>query len=254
METCRYDFANILFAGPCNLRCPHCIGRQLDPALSPSNLGEFPPRNLDTFVETLLRCQVHEVVLTGTTTDPQLYRHEARLIAHLRAALPGVRLSLHTNGQLALAKMEVWNLYDRVTISFPSFDSAVYERMTGSHRVPDLAAIVARSRIPVKVSCLVDEPNAGSLAELLAGCQAIGIRRLVLRRLYGDRRHWTLPPVLVPTGAYRGNAVYDFHGMEVTWWEFESTTSTSLNLFSSGLISSEYLLARAAPTRSCKSS
>ncbi len=254
METHPYDFANILFAGPCNLRCPHCIGRQLDPALSPANLDEFPPRNLDAFVGMLRRFQVRQVVLTGTDTDPQLYHHEARLIAHLRAALPGVRLSLHTNGQLALAKMEVWNLYDRVTVSFPSFDSAVYERMAGSRRVPDLATIVARSRIPVKVSCLLDEPNVGGLTELLTGCHAIGIRRLVLRRLYGDRRRWTLPPVLVPTGVYRGNRVYDFHGMEVTWWEFESTTSTSLNLFSSGLISSEYLLARAAPTCSCKSS
>ncbi len=248
MVTRPYDFANILFAGPCNLHCPHCIGRQLDPALSPDNLDEFPPRNLDTFIEELRRHEVHQVVLTGTTTDPQLYRHEVRLIAHLRNALPGVQLALHTNGQRALSKIQAWNLYDRVTLSFPSFDPAVYEQMTGSRRVPNLAAILARSRIPVKVSCLVDEPNASSLADLLSGCHTAGVRRLVLRRLYGDRRRWALPPILVPTGSYRGNAVYDFHGMEVTWWEFESTTSTSLNLFSNGLISSEYLLAQATPT------
>ena len=47
----RYDFANLLFAGPCNARCPFCIGRQIDPRLSVNNLREFPPRNLDRFVD-----------------------------------------------------------------------------------------------------------------------------------------------------------------------------------------------------------
>jgi hypothetical protein len=32
-----YDFANVLFAEPCNLRCPTCIGRQVDPALNRDN-------------------------------------------------------------------------------------------------------------------------------------------------------------------------------------------------------------------------
>jgi len=32
--------------------------------------------------------------------------------------------------------------------------------------------------------------------------------------------------------------------MEVTWWNFERASSTSLNLFSDGSISAEYLLTR----------
>ena len=76
----RYDFANILFAGPCNLRCPYCIGRQVNPALNRNNLKEFPLRNLETFAALVQQHQISEVVFTGTTTDPQLYRYEVHLL------------------------------------------------------------------------------------------------------------------------------------------------------------------------------
>lgn len=242
----KYDFANILFAGPCNLRCPTCIGKQIDPALNRDNLDEFPPRNLETFVALLRRHDVRQVVFTGTTTDPQLYRHEARLIRWLRGQLPEVQLSLHTNGQLALKKMDAFNLYDRVALSLPSFDPAVYEKMTGSPLVPDLATIVQAARVPVKVSYVIDEYNVGRLDQFLARCREIGIRRVVLRQLYGDTRRWRLPSWLRRVGEYRHNPVYDYGGIEVTYWCFDATTSTSLNLFGDGTISAEYLLARAA--------
>ncbi len=46
-------------------------------------------------------------------------------------------------------------------------------------------------------------------------------------------------------GNYRGNPVYDYSGMEVTYWNFDHSESTSINLFSTGVISEEYLLAKA---------
>jgi molybdenum cofactor biosynthesis enzyme MoaA len=241
-----YDFANILFAGPCNLRCPTCIGRQVDPALNRDNLDEFPPRNLETFVALLRRHGVRQIVFTGTTSDPQIYRHEARLVHWLREQSPGIQLSLHTNGQLALKKMDAFNLYDRVALSLPAFDPDTYEKMTGSRRVPDLAAIVQAARVPVKVSCVIDEHNVGQLDAFLARCREIGVRRVVLRQLYGDTRRWSLPSRLRRVGEYRHNPVYDYRGMEVTYWRFDATTSTSLNLFSDGTISDKYLLTLAA--------
>lgn len=244
-----YDFANILFAGPCNLRCPYCIGLQLDPALNRDNLDEFPVRNLEPFVELLRRYRVDQVVFTGTNTDPQLYRHEARMIDWLREQLPQAQLSLHTNGQLALAKMDVFNRYDRVSLSFPSFEPDIYERMSGSRRVPDVAAIVEAARVPVKVSCVVTEDNVGRMAAFLARCREIGIQRVVLRRPYGDQGHWRIPDEtkslgLTPVTTYRANPVYDYHGLKITLWHFHGTTSTSLNLFSDGTISTEYLLSK----------
>jgi molybdenum cofactor biosynthesis enzyme MoaA len=240
-----YDFANILFAGPCNLRCPYCIGKQVEPALNRDNLDEFPLRNAGAFVTLLRRHHVRQVVLTGTTTDPQLYRYEAQLVQWLRGQLPQARLSLHTNGQLALEKVDILNLYDRVSLSFPSFDPDTYEKMTGSRRVPDLRAIVRSARVPVKVSCVIDEHNAGQADAFLACCREIGVRRVVLRQLYGDHRRWDLLSHRSPVRTYRDNPVYDWDGMEVTWWDFGRTASTSLNLFSDGTISGEYLLAKA---------
>jgi MoaA/NifB/PqqE/SkfB family radical SAM enzyme len=247
MRTESYDFANILFAGPCNQRCPYCIGQQVDPALNRNNLDEFPLRNLAAFVALLRQHRVRQIVLTGTTTDPQLYRHEARLIHWLRQQVPEAQLSLHTNGQLALAKMEIFNLYDRATVSFPSFDPDTFEKMTGTHRMPDLAAIVRRASLPVKVSCIINEHNVNQVDEFLDRCRDIGVRRLVFRQLYGDTRQWGILSHLRPVAFYRDNPVYDHRGMEVTYWNFHHTSSTSLNLFSDGSISTEYLLTKPTP-------
>lgn len=258
-RTTHYDFANLLFAGPCNARCYFCIGRQIDPCLSVNNLHEYPPRNLERFVELICAHEIKQVVFTGTTTDPQLYRHEARLLDLLRHRLPtGTQMALHTNGRLALKKIDVLNQYDRVCISFPTFNPATYFKMMGAPGVPDLAQIVDRAQIPVKVSCVIDEHNLTELPDFLARCHALSIQRLVLRRLYGDQRSWDINTVLPPSstalcsaqkagrpcGDYRGNPVYDYDGMEVTLWNFDHCVCTSLNLFSSGAISGEYLLTK----------
>jgi hypothetical protein len=254
-----YDFANILFAGPCNQRCPTCIGHLIDPTLNEDNLQRFPLRNQRRFAALLRRYGVRQIVFTGTTTDPQLYQHEARLIGWFRQHVPGAQISLHTNGQLALNRTEVFHLYARATISYPSFDPDTFARISGTRRMPDLAAIVRTAHIPVKVSCLIGEENGDQVPELLARCHEIGVRRLVLRRQVLSRQDsssdWQLPlsltaiPGCTWRGVYRNNPVYDYRGMEVTCWDFCHTTSTALNLFSDGTISSAYRLTRAPAIR-----
>jgi MoaA/NifB/PqqE/SkfB family radical SAM enzyme len=255
----RYDFANILFAGPCNQRCPSCIGQYLDPALNRDNLDLFPLHNLELFVGLLRRHRVQQLVFTGTDTDPQLYHHEERLIRYVRRSLPGVHVSLHTNGQVALDK-STFDMYDRATISFPSFEPGTFHTITGTRRMPDLPAIVSRARIPIKVSCLLNERNAGEAGSYMERCREIGVQRLVFRREYrpscgetdafsGLREPYPREALAgcILCGTYRGNPVYDCQGMQVTFWSFERTTSTSLNLFADGTVSSQYLLARAVP-------
>ncbi|MFQ5578788.1 MAG: radical SAM protein, partial [Anaerolineae bacterium] len=245
-----FDFANILFGGPCNMRCPFCIGRRLDPALTPDNLRQYPPRNFDAFLALVRRHGITEITLTGTCTDPQLYRHEARLIRRLRRALPHAKLSLHTNGLLALKKMALFNRYDRVTVSCSSFDPAVHQKITGVPKMANLPEILRRATVPVKVSAIINEHTAGQVDEFLARCAAIGARRVALRRLYGDARRWDILPHLRPARYFRRNPVFNVFGMEVTVWNFQQTSTRALNLFSDGTISGEYLLASAAaPTR-----
>jgi hypothetical protein len=120
--------------------------------------------------------------------------------------------------------------------------------------VPDLAEIVREARIPAKVSCLVNEDNAGQIGTFLARCRAIGVRRVVLRRPYGEGEANGKDDPLrsiagcACRGTYRGNPVYVYGGeVEVTWWDFGQSTSRSLNLFGDGTISTDYLLARARP-------
>jgi hypothetical protein len=143
---------------------------------------------------------------------------------------------------LALKKLDVFNQYDRACISFPSFIPEIYEKMMGSRHVPDLEEIIARATIPVKVSCVINEHNLGQIDEFLARSRRIGVRRLVLRKLYGERRAW---PILAGTPVksyYRNNPVYDIGGMEVTYWDFDRAASTSINLFADGTIGTSYLL------------
>jgi pyruvate-formate lyase-activating enzyme len=239
----RYDFANILFAGPCNRFCPWCIGKKLPERVNFSNLGVRPLRNLEGFIARVNEERVPEVVFTGTTTDPHLYRYEGELLEELRLRLhPEARISIHTNGVLTLAKLSIFNLYDRATISFPSFDSATYETLMGSRHVPDLAGILERATIPVKVSAVVNEHHEPGVEEFLERCRGIGVRRLVLRRLLGDTRPWPSFLGLHPAGQYRGNPVMGFSGMEVTLWSFEASTCRSLNLFADGTLGTSYLL------------
>jgi len=248
-----YDFANILFAGRCNARCPFCIGRQIDRRLNAPNLNAYPPANLAEFIEMIRHFAIRQIVMTGTTTDPQLYRHEAQLLDFLRGELhPESQFSLHTNGRLALSKLAVFNSYDRVCVSFPSFEEATYRRVMGVGGVPDLAQIVRRAAVPVKVSCVVTDENRREIPDFLRRCQEIGIERLVLRKLYGERRGWYelldwQKLGLAHRGEYRANPVYGLDGLEVTLWDFDETESRSINLFADGTISATYRLAEATP-------
>jgi pyruvate-formate lyase-activating enzyme len=238
-----FDFANILFAGPCNRDCPWCIGKRLPTEVNRPNLDLWPLRNLDAFIEKVNEAAVPEIVFTGTVTDPHLYRYEAKLIEELRHRLhPRARISIHTNGVLSLKKLSVLNLYDRAAISFPSFEPGVYERLMGSRQVPDLARIVERAAIPVKVSAVVNEHNEAGVEGFLERCRGIGVRRLVLRRLFSDSRPWPSFAGLRRAGEFRGNPVMDFSGMEVTLWIFEASVCRSLNLFADGTLGSSYLL------------
>jgi molybdenum cofactor biosynthesis enzyme MoaA len=264
----RFDFANILLSGRCNARCPFCIGKQLEHQLNQDNLDEYPPRNLERFIEVIRQEGVRQVVLTGTNTDPQLYPHEERLLQHLRWALPpGTQVSLHTNGRLALRKMAVINQYDRVTFSLPSFEPQTYRKMMGVANVPDLYEIMKFIKISFKISCIITDDNATELGRFLERCRGLGVQRVVLRKLYGEQRSWQellshslkfdrlnqgeeIEAVRMIFGqigveSYRGNPLVELPGMQVTLWDFAQTQSTSLNLFSNGLISRCYLLAKA---------
>jgi MoaA/NifB/PqqE/SkfB family radical SAM enzyme len=234
-------FANLLLTGPCNLRCPHCIGGRL-PRDRTSTLGTFPLPGLDRFIHTLREKSVSEVSVTGVDTEPLLYRHTHKLLARLRENLPAVRLSLHTNGTLALHRLSRFHAYDRATVSFPSQDAETTRRITGSPRVVDIASLFQRSRIPIKLSILLTEHNRDEIPSLLAFIRSVGCRRAVLRHLYGEPSPSNPLPHHQPVRSFGANPVYDLDGLEVTVWDFRKTRLPCVNLFPDGSIRVGYEL------------
>jgi len=79
-----YTFANILFSGVCNAKCPYCIGKQINSDFSQNNLDLFPLKNMDEFINQVNKYNIKQISFSGTNTDPQLYKYEKDLIKHLR--------------------------------------------------------------------------------------------------------------------------------------------------------------------------
>jgi oxygen-independent coproporphyrinogen III oxidase len=241
-----FEFGNILFSGPCNQQCPFCIGHQLEQ--TPNNLRLYPLRNIEQFMSAMRDSKSSKVIMTGTRTDPQIYKYEAQLIADLRTALPNVHISLHTNGLLAPAKINVFQQYDSCTISINSFEPDTYRKLHGVKQLPDIAYIRANApNVPIKLSCVLTRDNVHQVESYLERAKQLGIRRLALRHLYNDRERWPIPilDAKQPTNYHQNNPVYDFDGLQVTHWVFDSTSGRSLNLFSDGTLSAEYLLTKA---------
>jgi len=240
-----YDFANILFSGPCNQRCPYCVGHEVRTELRRNNLTAFPIPGIDRFIDLVNTYTIPNVILTGTDSDPLLYKYDRELVHLLRQRLhSNAQLSVHTNGVLALTKIQVLNMCDRVSISFPSFNQKTFYKMTGTRNMPDLAEIVRQSRVPVKVSCVVDRHNAGEILEFMDRLISIGVRRLAFRKLFRAQHDLISLDHLPIITVYRQNPVYSYKGLEVAYWDFDRASSTSINLFGDGTISDSYLLAR----------
>jgi molybdenum cofactor biosynthesis enzyme MoaA len=239
----RASFGNILLSGPCNLACPLCIGGQVGSVARLNNLSRWPLLGLQPFAEALLQRGIRELSLTGVNTEPMLYRHTGALLAWLHAALPGLRISLHTNGTLILREPELFNLFDRATISVPSLEPDTCRAMTGRAKVLDLAGIVSVARIPLKISTLVTRDNAAELPMLMRRCGALGIRRMVLRKPWQELSGPDPLPGRSPVRWFAGNPVYEVEGMEVTVWDFHHTALPCVNLYADGVVDTDYELA-----------
>ena len=73
-----YDFANVLFSGKCNAQCPYCIGDHLNTKYV-SNLNMYPLPGIEALISAVKEYKIPEIIFTGTTTDPLLYRHQIPL-------------------------------------------------------------------------------------------------------------------------------------------------------------------------------
>ena len=243
-------FGNIHLSGPCNRACYFCIGQHMM-ALDPlNNLDKWPLDNLDGFMRGCRERGVREINLTGSNTDPLLYRHHAELTTVLRSELPGVKLGIRTNGVLATQRAESWALYDKASVSVTSLTPELYRATMGMGEPPDIRAILAlKPEMPVKVNIVLcpETVNSGDIAKTLDALADAGVRVVNLREPYGQPHIGT--PLANPVGERLGMPRYDWLGMDVTHWDVHYVEVESVNLYANGRVSETYPITKGhAPT------
>jgi len=146
----------------CNFRCVYCMPKEVFDA----DYAFLPHGEVLTFEEIvrlakLFRAQgMEKVRLTGG--EPLLRKDIERLIAMLREALPGIDLTLTTNGSALKAQARALAAagLDRLTVSLDSLDEATFQAMNDvAFPVSKvLAAIDAAAQAglsPIKINMVV---------------------------------------------------------------------------------------------------
>ena len=238
-------FGNIHLSGPCNRSCYFCIGQHMM-ALDPFNNLNKIPDNLDAFLQECGRRRVAEVCLTGTNTDPLLYKHHLELLLKIREAmgaevLPHGPVALRTNG--VSYSEEIFGLYDKASISICSFDKTINNQIMGGDP-PNLERILANHpTMDIKINVILCPENIKrDIWHTLDMCAYHGIRRVNLREPYGQ------PHVGDPLSRVNALKIKETFGMptynwgftEVTYWDVHYVEVESVNLYASGRISVTY--------------
>src|SRR6266851_2272587 len=146
----------------CNFRCVYCMPKDVFDA----NYAFLPRSEILTFEEIARLARVfgglgvEKVRLTGG--EPLLRRGIERLVAMLRAELPGVDLTLTTNGSAlkALAPALAAAGLDRITVSLDALDDATFRAMNDvdfpvAKVLEGIEAAGAAGLAPVKVNMVV---------------------------------------------------------------------------------------------------
>ena len=146
----------------CNFRCVYCMPRDVY-----GEDYEFLPHGEVLTFEEIVRLAsafhalgVEKIRLTGG--EPLLRKGLDRLVALLRHALPGVDLTLTTNGSALKAQARALKAagLDRITVSLDSLDDATFRRMNDADFpvakvLEGIEAAAAAGLSPVKVNMVV---------------------------------------------------------------------------------------------------
>lgn len=234
-------FGNIHFSGPCNRACYFCIGQHMM-ALDPlNNLAEWPLKNIDVFVGECLRRGVKEVNLTGSNTDPLMYKHLPQLVAYLREKIPGVVVGIRTNGVLIPRKPEEWALFDKGSISITTLDPELYRKTMGMGQPPNIRQLVRDTPFELKANVVLcpETVYTGDWFKTVTKMVDAGIRRINLREPYGQP-HLGTPFNRDPDGEHLGMPFYKVGDATVTYWDVHYVEVESVNLYANGRVSETY--------------
>jgi cyclic pyranopterin phosphate synthase len=146
----------------CNYRCPYCM-----PAELYGDNHKFLPRGhwltpgeIKRVASVFLQLGVRKLRLTGG--EPLLRKGIDRLVAMLRESLPGIDLTLTTNGAALKAQAAALRSagLDRITVSLDSLDDATFRAMNDADFpvakvLEGIEAAAAAGLAPIKVNMVV---------------------------------------------------------------------------------------------------
>jgi cyclic pyranopterin phosphate synthase len=189
----------------CNFRCTYCMPRDV----FTDDYAFLPHSEVLTFEEIVRLASVfrglgvEKVRLTGG--EPLLRRGLDKLVAMLRAALPGVDLTLTTNGSALKAQARALKEagLDRVTVSLDSLDDATFRRMNDADFpvakvLEGLEAAAAAGLAPIKVNMVVKRGvNDHHVAAMAAHFRGTGhIVRFIEFMDVGSTNGWRMDDVI----------------------------------------------------------
>lgn len=241
-------FGNIHLSGPCNRSCYFCIGQHMMVLDRLNNLDRFPLENLDSFIEECNIQGVREINVTGSNTDPLLYKHLIKLKLYLKANVPDLVFGIRTNGVHALRRSEDMRLFDKASISITSFDPELYRVTMGTGSVPDMAGILElMGERPVKLNVVMcpETVDSGDILKTLDKASELGIKKVNLREPYGQP-HIGNPLEFMgkPCKKIYGMPCYTYKGVEVVIWDVHWVEVESVNLYANGEVSVTYPVTR----------
>lgn len=157
----------------CNFRCTYCMPRDV---FGP-DYAYLPHKDILSFEEiarvakVFVECGVEKIRLTGG--EPLLRRDMDRLVA-LLAAIPGIDLSLTTNGSLLAKRARALKEagLQRVTVSLDALDEATFKKMNDADYPVErvLEGIEAADAVglgPIKVNAVIQRGvNEHSILDL----------------------------------------------------------------------------------------
>jgi cyclic pyranopterin phosphate synthase len=189
----------------CNFRCTYCMPREVFDADYPF----LPHSEVLTFEEIVGLARafrtlgVEKVRLTGG--EPLLRRDIDRLVAMLREALPGVDLTLTTNGSALKAQARALKAagLDRITVSLDSLDDATFRRMNDADFpvakvLEGIEAAAAAGLAPVKINMVVKRGvNDGHVVEMARHFRGTGhVVRYIEFMDVGSTNGWRMDDVV----------------------------------------------------------